>query len=267
MSVVAESPDLIPAIQEHCRQMKLPTVARRCAELAEQARRSGMDPLAFLHGVLAAEQDDRRSRRAVRRIKEAAFPQVKTLEGFDFAKNPHLDEGLIRSLMGVEFVTEGRPVLFLGGSGTGKSHLATAIGVAACNRGYAVRYVAASALINELVEAQESRALSRIVNRYARFDLLIVDDLGYLPLPAMAAQLLFQVVAERSERKSTVITTNQPFSEWTGVIADPRLCRAFVERITFRAHIVETGDESVRLLETLKTQAAARGRKGVVATS
>src|SRR5690606_14093354 len=108
-----------------------------------------------------AEHDDRRSRRAARRTKEAAFPQVKTLEGFDFAKNPHLDEGLVRSLMGVEFVTEGRPVLFLGGSGTGKSHLATALGVAACHRGYAVRYVAASALINELVEAQESRALSR----------------------------------------------------------------------------------------------------------
>jgi DNA replication protein DnaC len=267
MSIVTEPNDLLMAIREHCRQMKLPTVARQCGALAEQARRSGMDPLAFLHGVLAAEHDDRRSRRAARRIKEAAFPQVKTLEGFDFAKNPHLDEGLVRSLMGVEFVTEGRPVLFLGGSGTGKSHLATAIGVAACHRGYAVRYVAASALINELVEAQESRALSRIVNRYARFDLLIVDDLGYLPLPSMAAQLLFQVVAERSERKSTVITTNRPFGEWTEVIVDPRLCRAFVERLTFRAHIVDTGDKSVRLLETLEAQASNRDRKGVVAAS
>lgn len=109
--------------------------------------------------------------------------------------------------------------------------------------------------------------LSRIVNRYARFDLLVVDDLGYLPLPSMAAQLLFQVVAERSERKSTVITTNRPFGEWTEVIADPRLCRAFVERLTFRAIIVDTGDKLVRLLETLEAQADHRGRKGVVAAS
>jgi DNA replication protein DnaC len=259
-----ETANLIPAIQAHCREIRLPTIARQCTALAEQARRNSLDPLAYLHGWLAAEHDDRQSRRAARRIKEAGFPQVKTMEGFEFARNPDLDEEQFRSILRSEFVAEGRPVLFLGGSGTGKSHLATALGVAACNRGYAVRYTAASALINELVEAQESRALSRIVNRYARFELLILDDLGYLPLPIEAAQMLFQIVAERSERKATVITTNRPFGEWTDVIADPRLCRAFVERVTFRAHIVETGDKSVRLDETLKAQAAARARKGVV---
>lgn len=259
--------DLIPLIQAHCREIRLPTIARQCATLAEQTRRSNLDPLAYLHSLLTAEHDERRSRRAARRIKEAGFPQVKTIEGFDFARNPDLDEGLIRSLMHSDCVAEGRPVLFLGGSGTGKSHLATALGVAACHRGYAVRYTTASALINELVEAQESRALSRIVNRYARFDLLILDDLGYLPLPIEAAQMLFQIVAERSERKTTVITTNRPFGEWTDVIPEPRLCRAFVERVAFRAHIVETGDKSVRLEEAIKAQAAVRGRKVVVTDS
>lgn len=263
---MSRAPEWLPAIQEHCRQMKLPTVARQVASMAEQARRNGLDPLEFLYDLLSAEQDDRHERRAARRIKEAAFPQVKTLDGFDFSLNAHLDEGQIRGLMSTEFVGEGRPVILLGGSGTGKSHLATALGVAACRQGDSVRFVAASALSNELTEAHDSRTLSRVVNRYARFDLLILDDLGYLPLPTMAAQLLFQVVAERSERKAIVITTNRPFGEWTDVIADPRLCRAFVERITFRAHIVETGDDSVRLAQTLKAQAAAKARKGVVAT-
>jgi DNA replication protein DnaC len=153
----------------------------------------------------------------------------------------------------------------LGGTGTGKTHLASAIGDQACARGHAVRFTTAAALVNELVEAADARALSRVVARFARFDLLILDELGYLPLSAQASQPLFQVVAERGERKATIVTTNLPFSEWTTIIPDRCLCRAFVERITYRAHILETGVQSVRLEEMLKLSARKQRKKAAPA--
>lgn len=243
---------LVAEIGAYCREMKLPTVARSCSPLAAEVRKAGDDPLLLLHGVLQAEHDERAARRMARRLKEAHFPQVKTIEGFDFSRNPGLDEGRLRALFDAGFVSAGEPVLLLGGTGTGKTHLATALGYAACARGYSVRFTTAAALVNELTEAQEARTLSRIVGRYARLDLLVLDELGYLPLSALASQLLFQVIAERGERRSTVVTTNLPFSEWTTIIPDPRLCRAFVERLTYRAHILESGEHSVRLEEMLK---------------
>lgn len=248
----AQQAGLLAEVVSFCREMKLPTVARECETQAEQVRRAGGDPLLLLHGLLVAEHDERSGRRMTRRLKEAHFPQVKTIDGFDFKRNPTLDETRIRELLTADFVSAGRPVLLLGGTGTGKTHLASAIGYQACARGHAVRFVTAAALVNELVEANDARALSRVVGRYARFDLLVLDELGYLPLSQTASQLLFQVVAERGERKATIVTTNLPFSEWTSIIPDPRLCRAFVERITFRATILETGDHSVRLEEMLK---------------
>lgn len=262
-----ELESLRPVILDYARQMKLPTVGREYEALAKRARSEGMDPVAYLHTVLEAEYQDRQERRTVRRVKEARFPQVKTLSSFDFKRNPSLDEAHIRTLANCEFVREGRPVLFIGGTGTGKTHLATALGYEACSRGHAVKFVTAAALVNELTEARESRDLSRVVGRYARTELLVLDELGYLPLSPEAAQLLFQVIAERGERRATIITTNLPFSEWTSVIADPRLCRAFVERVTYRAHIVDSGEESVRLGEMLKLASEAREGKGGAAKS
>lgn len=247
----AQEASLLADIRTFAREMKLPTVARECEPMVAQLRRSGGDPLLLVHGLLSAEHRDRGIRRAQRRAQEAHFPLVKTMEGFDFRRNERLDEGRIRALASCEFVRAGEPVLLIGGTGTGKTHLAVALGHAACVQGIAARFTTAAALVNELVEAQESRQLSRVVARYARFDLLVLDELGYLPLSPLAAQLLFQVVAERGERKATIVTTNLPFSEWTSIIEDPRLCRAFVERLTYHAHIVETGDQSVRLEEML----------------
>lgn len=259
------APNILSDIQAYCKEMHLPTVARACAPIAEEIRRADEDPVLLVHRLLAAEHDERAVRRAARRVKEAHFPQTKTLEGFDFRRNPSLDEGRIRSLAECRFVVAGEPVLFLGGTGTGKTHLASALGYAACALGHSVRFVTAAALVNELVEAQESRLLSRVVGRYARLDLLVLDELGYLPLTALGSQLLFQVIAERGERKATVVTTNLPFSEWTTMIPDPRLCRAFVERLTYRGHIVESGDQSIRLEEMLKL-ASRRPRKEEVST-
>lgn len=260
--MAAEIEALRPIIRDYARQMKLPTVAREYEIIARQARSEGMDPVAYLHAVLEAEEQDRQERRTARRVKEARFPQVKTLASFDFRRNPTLDVGRIRALASSDFVQEARPIILVGGTGTGKTHLASALGYAACERGQSVRFVTAAALVNELTEAHESRELSRVVGRYARMELLVLDELGYLPLSPEGAQLLFQVVAERGERRATIVTTNLPFGEWTSMIADPRLCRAFIERVTFRAHIVETGEESVRLNEMLKQQAQMRQAKG-----
>lgn len=253
---------VLPEIQAYCREMHLPTVARVCGPVAEEIRRSDDDPMLLVHRLLAAESDERAVRRAARRVKEAHFPQSKTLEGYDFRRNPSLDEGRIRALAEAGFVKAGEPVLLLGGTGTGKTHLAIALGHAACAKGYSVRFTTAAALVNELVEAQESRLLSRVVGRYARLDLLVLDELGYLPLSALGSQLLFQVIAERGERKATIITTNLPFSEWTTLIPDPRLCRAFVERLTYRAHIIESGDQSIRLEEMLKVSSRRAAKEG-----
>lgn len=259
----AQIATLLAEIKLFAREMKLPTVAREAEALAIQSRRAGDDPLVLLHALLAAEHRDRDTRRAHRRVKEAHFPLTKTLEGFAFKRNPTLDEGRIRGLAHGGYIQAGEPVLLIGGTGTGKTHIGLALGHAACALGTGVRFVTAAGLANELVEADQARHLSRIVARYARFELLVIDELGYLPLTPIAAQLLFQVIAERGERRATIITTNLPFSEWTTVIEDPRLCRAFIERITFRAHIIETGDHSVRLEDMLALKANATKKEAV----
>lgn len=188
-------------------------------------------------------------RRATRRMREAGFPIVKTLEGFDFRRAPHLPESELRKLADGEYLDRAESVILIGEPGTGKTHLATALGVAAAEQGRRVRFVTTAQLVNELVEAKDSRELGRVVGRYSRIDLLILDELGYLPLARADAELVFQVLTERNERLSLIVTTNQPFAEWTGVFPDPRLCRAIVDRLTHRATIIDTGTESGRLSE------------------
>jgi DNA replication protein DnaC len=142
-------------------------------------------------------------------------------------------------------------------SGTGKSHLLIGLGVAACEQGRRVRYATAAQLVNELVEAADERRLSRLVARYGRLDLLCLDELGYVQLDSRGAELLFQILTEREEKASIAVASNLPFSEWGQVIADPRLVAAIVDRVTFNAHIIETGSDSYRL----RTTKAARARK------
>jgi DNA replication protein DnaC len=140
--------------------------------------------------------------------------------------------------------------------------LAIALGVAAAHQGRAVRFASAGRLVNELVEAKDARDLGRIVGRYSRLDLLVLDELGYLPLSKADAELLFQVFSERHERRALVLTTNLPFGEWTAVFPDPRLCRAVIDRLTHRAHIIETGMQSIRLQEALRRQPSTTPPEG-----
>lgn len=242
-------------LEELCRELKIPAVGRHAERLAKEATRRKVDPLTYLLDLLEAERESRRQRRAARRLKEAAFPVTKTLESFDFGRSPRLPETLLRELAGGEFIDCFEPVVFLGEPGTGKTHLATALGAAAANAGRRVKFRTAAALVTELVEAQDARELGRLVGKYVRYELLILDELGYLPLSRTDADLLFRVFSERHERRATIVTTNLPFSEWTSVFPDPRLCRAVVDRLTHNAHIIETGSESIRLKKTLERRA------------
>jgi len=247
-------------VVELCRTLKLPSVARDASRLEEQAKRQGMDYLEYLVELLQTEVEERRERRAARRTKEARFPIVKTLESFDFAKAPHLPESLIRQLANGSYIERAETVIFLGEPGTGKTHLATALGVAAAEQGRRVRFVTAGRLVTDLVEARDGHELGRVIGRYGRIEVLILDELGYVPLSKTDAELLFQVMGQRQERLPIVLTTNLPFGEWTNVFPDPRLCRAIVDRLTHRAHIIETGTESERLKEAMARQGKTKPR-------
>jgi DNA replication protein DnaC len=240
------------AIGAAARELHLPTVRDEATRLAEIAVRERQTHLGFLAEVLTAEVDERTDRRRTRRIAEAKFPRLKRLSEFNIDAVPSIAAGQLATLAGGSWIDAGEPVVLLGDSGTGKTHLLIGLGLTACEQGRRVRYVTCAQLVNELVEAADERQLSRVVGRYARLDLLLLDELGYVQIDSRGAELLFQIITEREERASVAVGTNLPFSEWGSVIADPRLVAAIVDRITFNAHILETGTQSYRL-RTSKT--------------
>jgi len=229
--------------------LHLPTVRRLADELADAAARDGTTHRGYLAELLAAEVDERAERRRIRRVRDARFPRIKHLADFDTTRST-LDPSVIATLATGEFIEQSRPAVLLGDSGTGKTHLLIGTGMAACETGRSVRYVTAAGLVNELVEAQDARSLSRLVARYGRYELLLVDELGYLHLDPRGAELLFQVLTEREERASIAVATNAPFSEWANTFTDPRLCAAIIDRLTFNALIIQTGTDSYRLRST-----------------
>jgi DNA replication protein DnaC len=238
------------AIDQACRILRLPTIRARHSEIAAAAARQQAGYKAFLVELLATECDDREERRKARLVRDAAFPRPKRLEDFDFTANPNVPAALARTLARCAWVAAGQPLCLIGDSGTGKSHLLIGLGIAAAETGHRVRYTTAAALVNELVEAADEKTLSRTVARYGRIDLLCLDELGYLELDRRGAELLFQVFTEREERASVAIASNAAFSEWTRTFTDPRLCAAIVDRLTFDAHIIQTGSDSHRLRAT-----------------
>lgn len=235
------------AIEVATRVLHLPTVRAVADELAQAAVRERLTHRAYLAELLAAEVDDREARRRERRIAEARFPRLKRLAAFDLGATPSIEPATLATLAQGAWISAGEPVVLLGDSGTGKTHLLIGLGIAACETGLRVRYVTAAALVNELVEAEDERELSRVVGKYGRLDLLCLDELGYLHLDRRGAELLFQVLTERDERASIAVASNAPFSEWGQTFTDPRLAAAVVDRLTFRAHILETGASSYRL--------------------
>ena len=245
-------------VEATSRALHLPTVRQQASALAEAALRDRLTHLAYLAEVLSAELDDREARRRERRIHEARFPRLKLLADFDLAAAPTVDPTMLATLERCEWIAAGQPVVLLGDSGTGKSHLLIGLGIAACQRGLRVRYTTAAALVNELAEAADERTLSRLVARYGRLDLLCLDEFGYVHLDPRGAELLFQVLTEREERASVAVASNAPFSAWGQTFTDPRLAAAVVDRLTFRAHIIQTGTESYRLRVTTAAKGGAQ---------
>jgi DNA replication protein DnaC len=248
----AKTAALEALIEAHAIELKLPTVRRRYQALAAEATREQQTPVAYLAALLEAETAERAERRERRRLVDARFPALKRLEEFRFTDNPKIPQATIAALAEGSWIDDRETVILIGDSGTGKTHLATALAICACQQGRRVRFTTLAGLANELQEADSRKELTRVVARYTRTEVLCLDELGYLTLPEGAAELVFQVLSERHERGSLIVTTNLPFGEWTKVFPDPRLAKAVVDRLTHRAHIIDTGTESWRFRHGLQ---------------
>ena len=234
--------------------LKLSAMISQLEGCLRQARESSEDYAEFLLNLTELEVATRMENGRKRRLRDAKFPLVKPLETFQFEAAPDLDTRLIKELAEGRYIKEARNVIFLGRSGTGKTHLATALGMEACRQGVRTRFVTGCGLVNELIEARDEKRLARVIKRYAGYCLLIIDELGYVPFSKEGAELLFQALAERHERKSIIITTNLGFGDWTQIFGDPTLTAALLDRVTHKAHVVNCTWESYRLKDTLKNK-------------
>ncbi|MGD9795231.1 MAG: IS21-like element helper ATPase IstB [Acidimicrobiia bacterium] len=246
------------AVDQACRQLRLPSVRGLFADMVATAEKEQLTYQGFLAELLLAECDDRARRRSVRRGKAAGVPRGKGVGDFDFEANPNINPATIHTLATSAWVRAGQPLCLIGDSGTGKSHLLIALGTAAAEAGFRVKYTLATKLVNELVEAADEKVLAKTIARYGRVDLICVDELGYMELDRRGAELLFQVLTEREEKNSVAIASNESFSGWTKTFTDPRLCAAIVDRLTFGGNIIETGTQSYRLAHTKAAHTAAK---------
>jgi DNA replication protein DnaC len=246
------------SVRQLCKAVRVPAIAGSFVSLAEQAAKENQSHVRYLDALLAVENEERDRHAIQNRMRDAQLPRMKTLEEFDFAQAPQIPAAKIRELAEGGYIDRSEPVVLIGECGTGKTHLATGLCLAACRQKRRVRFATATALVNELVEAKQSGQVRRVMARWLRYELIVLDEVGYVPLADVGAEFLFQVIADRAERAALIVTTNLPFSEWTSVFPNPRLCQALLDRITDRAHIIETGSESFRFRRTME-----RKKKGL----
>jgi len=243
-------------------ELKLPSMRRMHEKIAKEVLSAGGDFGSYLHSLLEEEVSERRSRRVQRRMKEARFRQIKTLDELEAKELPKgITMQLLNDLARGEYMDTATNILALGGSGTGKSHVCTALGVAACRQGKRVRFFTAAELVSELEAAQEKHTLHRYLKRFASLDLAIIDELGYLAIGEHGADLLFQALSERHERQSIILNSNLAFEEWGSIFGTERLTVALLDRLTHRAHILEMNGPSYRLKSARRTGGKKAGAK------
>jgi DNA replication protein DnaC len=239
-------------LSHHLKALKLPVFLREYHKIGGECAKGNGDYARFLLELSELELIEREARRAERRVKEAAFPVIKTLESFDFTAIPGLNKSLVLELARNEYIGKRENVLAVGNSGTGKTHLATSLGLIACHEGFKVKFFTATALVTALMEARDEKTLQKFKKKLSRMDLIVVDEFGYVPFSKTGAELLFEFFAERYERGSVFVTTNLPFEQWTEVLGSERLTGALLDRLTHRVHILEMNGESYRFKDSLK---------------
>ena len=249
---MTDAPQVLLA--HHLKKLRLPTFLSDYDKLARACAAEGKDHVQYLLRLCELELIERERRMIERRIKAAKFPAAKSLDSFDFKVIPSLNKMLAMELARCEFVMRRENIIALGPSGTGKTHAALGIGLAACQKGMKVRFVTAAALVHELIEAADERRLQRLQKQLSAQDLLIIDELGFVPLSKTGAELLFEVISQRYERGSIIITSNLPFDEWTETFGTERLTGAILDRFTHHVHILEMNGESFRLRESRKSK-------------
>ena len=234
----------------HLKALKLPTFGREYDKVARQCAAEGVDHVRYLLRLAELEMIDREQRLVERRIRAARFPAVKSLDSYDFTALPSLNKALVLELARCEYLARRDNVIALGNAGTGKTHIALGLGLAACQKGLAVGFTTTAALVHELFEARDEKRLLRLQRQLAACKLLIIDELGYVPLSPTGAELLFEVFSQRYERGSVIVTSNLPFDEWTSVFGSERLTGALLDRLTHHVHILEMNGDSYRLRQS-----------------
>ena len=250
---MSDAPQVLLA--HHLKALKLPTFLREHDKLARQCAAEGVDHVRCLLRLAELELIEREGRMVERRIRAAHFPAVKSLDSFDFPAIPSLNKALVLELARGEYMERRENVIALGNSGTGKTHVALGLGLAACQRGVSVGFTTAAALVHELLEARDEKRLLRLQKQLVGYKLLIIDELGFVPLSKSGAELLFEVFSQRYERGSTLVTSNLPFDEWTEVLGSERLTGALLDRLTH--HVLEMNGESYRLAQSKRRRRAS----------
>jgi len=239
-------------LKHYLKKLKLPTILREYKSIADNCAKDNVGYSEFLLRLFERESLDREKRAAERRIKNAKFPVIKTLDTFDFSLQSSVNQKLIRELMGGEYIDKKENILLAGSSGTGKSHLASALGFAGCSQGRKVKFFTVRELVTHLIEMTEQRQLEKTLKQIERLDVIILDELGYVPFTKTGSELLFDIISRAYERQSLIITTNLAFECWVEVFGCERLTGALLDRLTHRIHIIEANGPSYRLRQSKK---------------
>lgn len=239
-------------LSHHLKALRLPVFLREHEKVGLRCAKEKQDYSKYLLQLSELELIERERKGTERRIREAGFPVHKTLDSFDFTALPALNKKLVMELSRCEYIKKRENVLLVGNSGTGKTHIAISLGLAACREGYKVSFFSTAGLITRLMEARDDKMLLRLRKQISRKQLVIVDEFGYVPFSKTGSELLFEFFSERYERGSLIVTTNLPFDQWTEVLGSERLTGALLDRLTHRVHILEMNGESYRFKESVK---------------